>query len=460
MTKSTGYLVALALALLGMLLAYAGLQRPVTLFLNGQPLVIQSRAVTSGGVLRVADIIPSPSDRLSPPAGAWLGWNAAVRFDRAVPVTLWSGGAAKPVFLSAERLPANLLALAGIRLYPDDRILWNGQAVPHNISLPPVSSFTLQVRQAVRVELVDGGAMRVFYSASPTLGLALWDAGIHLLQGDHLSLPLNTPLLTPVVLTLRRALPITIQTGAVQVTALSAAPAVGEALAESGLSLQGSDYSQPAEDQPIPPDGLIRIVRVREEVLLQQTTIPFENEYVSDPQTPLDQTSVVQAGQAGLLVSRVRVRYEDGTETGRQTEAQWTANQPVTQKIGTGSKINVQTLDTPGGPIEYWRAVNVYATSYSPCRSGTSKCYGFTASGQPVTRGVIGVTTRWYSVMGGQQVYIPGYGRAVIADTGGGIPGKKWIDLGFSDDDYESWAQNVTLYFLTPIPANVPYILP
>jgi 3D (Asp-Asp-Asp) domain-containing protein len=310
------------------------------------------------------------------------------------------------------------------------------------------------------VELVDGGAMRVFYSASPTLGLALWDAGIHLLQGDHLSLPLNTPLLTPVVLTLRRALPITIQTGAVQVTALSAAPAVGEALAESGLSLQGSDYSQPAEDQPIPPDGLIRIVRVREEVLLQQTTIPFENEYVSDPQTPLDQTSVVQAGQAGLLVSRVRVRYEDGTETGRQTEAQWTANQPVTQKIGTGSKINVQTLDTPGGPIEYWRAVNVYATSYSPCRSGTSKCYGFTASGQPVTRGVIGVTTRWYSVMGGQQVYIPGYGRAVIADTGGGIPGKKWIDLGFSDDDYESWAQNVTLYFLTPIPANVPYILP
>lgn len=77
-----------------------------------------------------------------------------------------------------------------------------------------------------------------------------------------------------------------------------------------------------------------------------------------------------------------------------------------------------------------------------------------------VQRGVIGVTRQWYNLLAGQRVYIPGYGIAVIADVGGGIPGTKWIDLGFSDSDYESWHQNVTLYFLTPVPSNVQWNLP
>jgi hypothetical protein len=46
-----------------------------------------------------------------------------------------------------------------------------------------------------------------------------------------------------------------------------------------------------------------------------------------------------------------------------------------------------------------------------------------------------------------------------IADTGGGIPGRKWIDLGYEDDDYVSWHNWVTVYFLTPVPEYIPYIL-
>jgi len=55
---------------------------------------------------------------------------------------------------------------------------------------------------------------------------------------------------------------------------------------------------------------------------------------------------------------------------------------------------------------------------------------------------------------------VPGYGAGVIADVGGGIPGKYWIDLGFTDEDFEPWHQNTILYFLTPAPAIVPWILP
>jgi hypothetical protein len=49
----------------------------------------------------------------------------------------------------------------------------------------------------------------------------------------------------------------------------------------------------------------------------------------------------------------------------------------------------------------------------------------------------------------------------VVADTGGGYPdGRYWIDLGYSDADYVPWAKYVTVYFLTPVPASIPWILP
>jgi 3D (Asp-Asp-Asp) domain-containing protein len=260
---------------------------------------------------------------------------------------------------------------------------------------------------------------------------------------------------------LHHALPLTIQVDGKKVTVNSAAATVGQALAQAGIALQGLDYSKPAEDQPLPENGKIKVVRVQEQVTLEQKQIPYTTEYVADPRTELDQSSVVDAGQVGVEVTRLRSRYEDGQETEKTTEAQWIASQPRNRKVGFGTKVVIRSLDTPDGKIQYWRAITVYATAYSPCGLGNvAKCYYGTSLGLPVQRGVIAVIYKWYLLMGGQSAYVPGYGKAVIADVGGGIPGKNWIDLGFTDADLEEWHQNVTLYFLTPVPADIPWILP
>ena len=59
------------------------------------------------------------------------------------------------------------------------------------------------------------------------------------------------------------------------------------------------------------------------------------------------------------------------------------------------------------------------------------------------------------------RMYVPGYGPALAADTGGGVRGR-WIDLGFDDFNYEGWHQQVMVYFLTPVPpANqITWIIP
>jgi hypothetical protein len=44
--------------------------------------------------------------------------------------------------------------------------------------------------------------------------------------------------------------------------------------------------------------------------------------------------------------------------------------------------------------------------------------------------------------------------------VGGGFPdGRLWIDLAYSDDDWVAWHGYVTVYFLTPVPANILYVL-
>jgi 3D (Asp-Asp-Asp) domain-containing protein len=57
----------------------------------------------------------------------------------------------------------------------------------------------------------------------------------------------------------------------------------------------------------------------------------------------------------------------------------------------------------------------------------------------------------------GTRLYIPGYGLAVAADTGGGVKGLI-IDLGYSDDDYQEWSTSVEVYLLGPIPDKIPTI--
>jgi resuscitation-promoting factor RpfB len=120
----------------------------------------------------------------------------------------------------------------------------------------------------------------------------------------------------------------------------------------------------------------------------------------------------------------------------------------------------MRTVDTPDGPLEYWRAVRMYATSYSPCRIFRDRCDSRTALGAELQKGVVAMTNAWCRYTCGDRVYVPGYGIGTVLDTGGGIPGRYWIDLGYSDDDYVSWHHWVTVYFLAPLPANYQVVLP
>lgn len=360
---------------------------------------------------------------------------------------------------AGSRLPGDLFIRAGLILGPEDEALLNGVPVRMDepLTIPP--GHVLQLRRAINLVLVTPEGSRTIQTTAPTIGQALQEAGLTLYSGDFIDPPADTPLAGTITVNYIPSHQLEVRASGGTIPIRSAASTIGEALAETGFPLSGMDFSRPAPEDSLPSSGSIEVVRVSESLVLAQKLIPFENEFLASADIPIDQQQVLHPGQSGLSVNRTRIRYEDGREISRQTESESLIRPPENRVIGYGTKVEVKSAQVEGVQIEYWRAVQMFATSYSPCRSGTDRCFSSTASGKPVKKGVVALRTDLYMGMRGQTLFIPGYGFASVEDACGGCTGKPWIDLGYSDSDYQQWGSWVTVYFLAPVPANIYFVL-
>jgi len=346
-----------------------------------------------------------------------------------------------------------ILENAGLSIEEMDRMWVNGVSTAADQEVSLKAGDTLQVRRAYPLTIHNDGKDQTILTSARTIGQALWEANISISADDYISLPLDTIIDQSLSVEIRRSNLFTIQVDGKQITGSASAQTVGEALVQSGIALENLDYSIPAENEAIPADGSIQVVRVSEEIILVEETIPYKTEYVADPELDLDQYSEVDAGAVGLSISRIRVRTENGEEVTRETEESWIAKSPVSRKTAYGTKITIQTTSTADGTIEYWRAVSVTANSYHDT--------GYkTASGKWPTYGMMAVSSSWWSTMQGTSFYVPGYGVAVVEDKCGACEGNMLIDLFIPTEDYVGWHKTVTLYFLTPVPSSIKYILP
>jgi 3D (Asp-Asp-Asp) domain-containing protein len=226
------------------------------------------------------------------------------------------------------------------------------------------------------------------------------------------------------------------------------------------MPLQGLDYSIPPEDALIPISNTIKVVRVQEEVIVESEPLPFG--FLTQPldDVELDTQQVIQVGEYGLIAKRQRVVYEDGVEVSRVSEGEWMEREPVNEVIGYGTRITTNVVDTPEGPREYWRVVRMRVTAYTAASSGKPPdhpAYGITASGRPAGTGIVAVDPNVIPFR--SEVYVPGYGVGFAGDTGGGVKGR-WIDLGYDEDELQTWNGYTDVYYLTPIPGEINYLLP
>ena len=359
------------------------------------------------------------------------------------------------------RIPAQMLAAAKVTLDSNDRLLYLGVPAPLDSALPQAATYTLTVRRAIALSLVTPEGKKSLQTSAQSVGQALAEAGYTLYAADRIDPPAETPLLAPLTVTYQPSQALLVSVDGAQVPVRSTAPSVGQALAEAGLPLIGLDFSTPPEIDPLPADGNIQVTRQVESVALVQKSLPFATRTEPSADLELDQNALVQGGQSGLAVTRVRTTSQDGLQVSQKTESESIVRPAQDRIMGYGTKIVIRTATVDGVTFQYYRKLTLLATSYSPCGSGTSKCSYGTSSGLPVQRGTVAMVYSWYLAFGFDKLYIPGYGYATVGDVGAGPAGSHyWVDLGFTDAEYEPVYGNVTVYFLAPVPTRLVTVLP
>lgn len=427
----------------------------VTVILSGTAREAHSRAATVNGLLGEIGIILGEGDTVSPPPSAPLLPGMVVRIETARDVTITVDGATQRIRTVLTN-PRDILASIGKRLNDHDSIIIDGtQTTASELTRWPIPPTTIVVQRAARVHIDDGGETFSTHVIGRTVGEALFEAGMTLYLADTVTPPLDTPVEPNMRIALRRSQPISIIVDGGTVQTRTQGTTVADALADAGVALVGLDYTVPDEDTPLLPGMHIRVLRVREEIVVEEETLRHEVIYRPDPFLELDQRLVVQRGEDGLEQRQVRVRYENDIEIDRTVEEVSIVEQPIDHVIAYGTQIVVRTIHTSDGPREYWRVLRVYATSYHPAALGGDN---ITSIGRTLRHGVIGADPNIIPYH--TTVFVPGYGIGEIADTGPPRGTGMWVDLGYSDHDYEPWSRYVEVYLLTPVPDEIQYLLP
>ncbi len=428
----------------------------VTLMIGGESRQAHTYAATVGEILQQQGITLHSDDYISVPPTAPLTPNMEIVVQQAREVTVVLDGEAR-THRTIYDSPHDILNQIGLVLRESDRIWVDGTAATRSSLVTwPVPAHTITIQRAFAIVIWDADAVYRLETNAETVGEALNEAGVTLFLADAVTPDVNMPLAQDMEIVIARALPITIVVDGTPIETRVQPSTVGEAIATADVVLSGLDYTIPNEDEDIFPGMIIRVVRAAENIETAQGLLPYETVYQPDPALELDARRVVQAGENGVQEITYRVRYDDGEEVSRTVESTSVLREPVNEIIAYGTTIVIRTIDTPEGPREYWRVVRMMATSYHPAALGGDST---TATGATLTTGI--VASHPEIIPYHTQVFVPGYGIGQMEDTGGGLSStRRWIDLGYSDEDWVSWRRSVNVYFLTPVPAEINYLLP
>ncbi len=436
--------------------------RRVRILVDGTAIERRSHARSPLGVLQEAGITLGQSDRIKLNGRFWRADRPAASTPAWLPDL---GPAAAPGGQRADgKNVARPLLVASLGPLAAGQDRARADATPHGRSPMPGDTpvWLLEVHRAMPVTVVESNLRQELLLAGGSIGEALRAAGVPIQPGDVIHPPADLPLVPGMRIDIARATSFRVTEAGISRPLRAWASTVGEALEAAGLALEGADYSIPAPDTPLESGMSIEVVRVVEDILVQEVPVAYGTITEPDDNLELDRRVVLRPGERGLKEQRVRIRHENGREVTRQVEEERIVRPPVAERVAYGTRVVWQTVDTPEGPKRFWRKLRVYATSYSASRAGTPRSapwYGRTRMGLPARRGIVAVDRRIIPL--GTWLYVPGYGVALAGDTGGGIR-LYHIDLCFDDDAYESWHQYVDVYLLEPLPPpeDMPWILP
>jgi 3D (Asp-Asp-Asp) domain-containing protein len=244
---------------------------------------------------------------------------------------------------------------------------------------------------------------------------------------------------------------VTLVVDGVPQTVRTTAPSVAALLDAQKIAHDTHDAVVPAPESDLGPDQTVDVEHVSSWIERQDKTISPPVHHVVSLALPLGATKVIDLGQPGIReTSYLVVRSSDrGVAPSRTIVASRVIRQTHPRVIAAGigeyqafANLAIRGFD---GTVNLAKAaMAMVATAYTADCYG---CSGITKLGLPAGHGIVAVDPAVIPL--GTHLYIPGYGAAVAADTGGAIHGNR-IDLGFnsSSDAMQFGRRAVIVYLL------------
>ena len=213
---------------------------------------------------------------------------------------------------------------------------------------------------------------------------------------------------------------------------------VGELLDDLKNTIDTEYFLEDAkESDPIEAMMTLSLTSVTEKIVATTESIPYETVERVNSSLASGESRVVQEGEDGQMsvISKEIYHGSELVDTKFVEKKVLTAATDQIIEVGPQNVINGMT---------YSKVISAKVTAYTPYDTG---CNGITATGSKAGYGVVAVDPSIIPL--GSQVYVPGYGVAIAADTGGAIKGNR-IDVCYASksEAYNWGVRNVSVYVL------------
>lgn len=299
--------------------------------------------------------------------------------------------------------------------------------VPALIVVLSVSGFVWAQKDVTIV--VDGRDIQMKTQAS-TVAALLEQAEIVVDDDDVVTPSLDSVIDSGATIVVRHSVPVVLDLSGSTVPIDVVGDTVADALIAAGADPASNPGVTPSAATPLRPGMTIHVPDVFVRVAQEEVTVAPPVVYRKDPSLPEGRREVVRTGVSGRAMKVYRMLVTNGTQGSPVLTAERTVQSPKARVIAVGTASRSRNAAIASGkagarPPAGGKKLRVETTAYSAAQKGLSDR---TATGAKAVRGVIAVDPRVIPL--GTKVFVPGYGYAVAADTGGDIKGNR-IDLCF-----------------------------
>lgn len=227
---------------------------------------------------------------------------------------------------------ADVLADAEIEVHRLDRVRPSRDA---EVTDGTVIRVTRSVPVVLRLDGLAGERLRV---PARTVADVVRAAGLAPVAGLAITPDPDTPVRAGMVVTVRRPVEVTIAVDGGEHRVSGHAATVGGFLSMASIELDPEDEVSPPLGSA-PYDGLrVEIRRVELREVVEEVTVPFQEERRETDELTRGDTRVVQQGSEGMRRDTYRVRVEDGVEVSREKVAEEMAREPEPRIVEVGTR--------------------------------------------------------------------------------------------------------------------------